>query len=287
VNRVARHSNRREAQQDTHSDANGLPVAEETPVVARRRVFLLLEAHRESLAARVRRQVRVRRRYEDLCVVKMVTRLQRDYLSQPAPGAKAAPGDPGVEYGIADWARPWGPTFLLQFQADLNVFDLKLKSSRKWLSAASQRKAKARAAERFASITAGMASELKAAEFALPSWASNRRLSRHPTSQGTAARAALRGAARRAPARRVASGDATPRPVAPGGDRPGAARAGRLNLNQVSVAELRSLDLSITQSHRLLAYRKRIGGYESIEQLDDVPGFPSVVRERLKRQLTV
>ena len=62
---------------------------------------------------------------------------------------------------------------------------------------------------------------------------------------------------------------------------------GRLNLNQASFAELRSLKLSITQSHRLLAYRKRIGGYESIEQLDDVPGFPEAVRERLKRQVTV
>jgi hypothetical protein len=289
VNRVAQHSNRRDARQKTHSDANGFPVAEEALVVARRRVFLLLEAHRESLAARVRRRVRVRRRrrYEDLCLVKLVTRLQRDYLSQPAPGAKSSPDGMGAEYGIADWARPWGPTFLLQFQADLNVFDLKLKSSRKWLSAATQRKAKARAAERFASITAGMASQLKAAEFALPSWASNRRLSRHPTSQRTAAGVALRGAARRAPARRVASGDATPRPVAPGSNGPGAARDGRLNLNRASVAELRSLNLSITQSYRLLAYRKRIGGYESIEQLDDVPGFPSVVRERLKRQLTV
>jgi DNA uptake protein ComE-like DNA-binding protein len=64
-------------------------------------------------------------------------------------------------------------------------------------------------------------------------------------------------------------------------------RNGQLNLNQVDFADLRSLDLSVTQCHRLLAYRERIGGYESIEQLDDVPGFPSDVRERVKRQLTV
>ena len=55
----------------------------------------------------------------------------------------------------------------------------------------------------------------------------------------------------------------------------------------MSLAELRSLNLTTTQSHRLLAYRKRIGGYESVEQLDDVPGFPKVVKERLKHQLTV
>ena len=69
--------------------------------------------------------------------------------------------------------------------------------------------------------------------------------------------------------------------------RPREARDGRLNLNHASFADLRSLNLSITQSQRLLAYRQRIGGYESIEQLDDVPGFPSAVRERLKRQATV
>ncbi len=67
----------------------------------------------------------------------------------------------------------------------------------------------------------------------------------------------------------------------------GAAGGGRLNLNQASVAELRSLKLSTTQSHRVLAYRKRIGGYESVEQLDEVPGFPEVVREQLKRRVTV
>ena len=119
----------------------GRAVADGDPrLVARRRAFLLLEAHRESLAARLQRRVRIRRRYEDLCLVKMVTRLQRDYLSQPRP-PESRPSRDGdvVEYGIAEWARPWGPTFLLQFQADLNVFDLKLKSSRRWMSAATQR----------------------------------------------------------------------------------------------------------------------------------------------------
>jgi competence protein ComEA len=60
-----------------------------------------------------------------------------------------------------------------------------------------------------------------------------------------------------------------------------------LNLNQASFAELRSLRLSTTQSQRVLAYRKRLGGYESIEQLDDVPGFSEGDRERLKRQVTL
>jgi hypothetical protein len=287
VNPVAQPNKRKDAQQEKHSDANGLLVAEDALVVAKRRAFLVLEEHRETLAARLRRRVRVRRRYEDLCLVKMVTRLQRDYLSQPTPGAKPSLGGTDVEYGIADWARPWGPTFLLQFQADLHVFDLKLKKSRRWLSAATQRKAEAWAAERFASITAGMASKLKAAEFALPSWASSRQLSRHSAPRRAPRRAEPRVASRRGAAPRVASGRAAAKPVAPGRDGRRGARDGRLNLNQASFAELRSLNLSATQSHRLLAYGKRVGGYESIEQLDDVPGFPKDVRDRLKRQLTV
>jgi hypothetical protein len=251
-------------------------MAEDALFVAKRRAFLVLEEHRETLAVRLRRRVRVRRRYEDLCLAKMVTRLQRDYL-QPTPGAKPALGDTDVDYGIADWARPWGPTFLLQFEADLNAFDLKLKASRRWLSAATQRKAEAWAAERFASIAAGMASKLKAAEFALPSWAASRQPSRHP---------APRRAARRAEPRAAFSRGAAPR-VARGRDGRRGARDGRLDLNKASFAELRSQNLSITQSHRLLAYRERVGRYESIEQLDDVPGFPKDVRERLKRQLFV
>ena len=50
----------------------------------------------------------------------------------------------------------------------------KLKSSRRWLSAATQGRAEALAAERFASITAGMAADLKAAGFAPPEWPSLR-----------------------------------------------------------------------------------------------------------------
>jgi hypothetical protein len=251
---------RKDVQQEKHSDASGLLAAEDAPALARRRAVLVLEEHRETLADQLQRRVRVRRRYEDLCLVKMVTRLQRDYLSQPTPEAKPSLGGTDGEYEVADWARPWGQTFLLQFQADLHAYDLKLKTSRRWLSSAARRRAEARAAERFASITAGMASKLKAEP---------------------------RAAFRRGAAPRVASGRAAAKPVAPGRDGRRGAGDGRLDLNQASFAELRSLNLSVTQSHRLLAYGKRVGGYESIEQLDDVPGFPREVRERLKRQVIV
>ena len=109
--------------------------------------------------------------------MKMVTRLQRDYLSQPTlSGDGTGLGDSAaeaLEFGVADWARPWGPSCLLQLQADMNVFDHKLESSRRWLSRSTQRHAEAKAGERFAAIMARMAGDLKLAEFALPGWASS------------------------------------------------------------------------------------------------------------------
>ena len=155
------------------------------------------------------------------------------------------------------------------------------------MSAATQRMARERAAERFASLTAGMAGELKAAEFTLPLWASGRLPSGRPAPWWTARRGAARATRRRGAARRAGSGRAAPKPRARARHDAGAAGDGPLNINQASFAELRSLKLSTTQSHRVLAYRKRIGGYESVEQLDEIPGFPEVVRERLKRRVTV
>jgi Helix-hairpin-helix motif len=285
VNPVAQDKNRRDAPARL-GDADRVSGAEDPRVVARRRVFLLLEAHRESLSARLRRRVWVRRRYEDLWLIKMVTRLQRDYLNEPNPGVKTSGGFTGVEYGIADWARPWGPTFLLQFQADLNVFDQKLKSCRRWLSVASQGAAEARAAGRFASLTSGMAAELKAAELTLPIWASRRLPSRRPA-PGRAPRQEGRAAPHRGASKRASTARAQSKSGARGRRAAGARRDRKPSLNQVGFAELRSLKLSITQSRRVLAYRERVGGYESIDQLDDIPGFPEVVREQLKRRVSV
>jgi DNA uptake protein ComE-like DNA-binding protein len=227
-----------------------------------------------------------RRRYENLLLIKMVTRLQRDYLKEPNPGSKRSGGVAGAEFGIADWARPWGPTFLLQFQADLNVFDQQLRSSRRWLSVAGRGAAQARAAERFASLTAGMAGELNAAELTLPVWASGGLPAKRPAPWRTARRRERR-AARRGASKRASSARAPSRPGAPERRSAPAGRSRKLDLNQAGLAELQSLKLSITQSRRVLAYRKRIGRYESIDQLDDIPGFPEEVRERLKRRVSV
>jgi succinoglycan biosynthesis transport protein ExoP len=62
---------------------------------------------------------------------------------------------------------------------------------------------------------------------------------------------------------------------------------GPVDVNQVTYEELRALELSTTQAKRLLAYRERRGGFDSIDEIDDVPGFPDQLREELKRRINV
>jgi DNA uptake protein ComE-like DNA-binding protein len=62
---------------------------------------------------------------------------------------------------------------------------------------------------------------------------------------------------------------------------------GKVPLNGASFDELRNLGLSITQSERLISYRDSRGGFESLNEIDEVPGFPADVRQALKDQLTL
>jgi tyrosine-protein kinase len=62
---------------------------------------------------------------------------------------------------------------------------------------------------------------------------------------------------------------------------------GPVDLNAVGYEELRALDLSMTQAKRLIAYRERAGGFSSVDDLDDVPGFPDELRAELKERLSV
>jgi DNA uptake protein ComE-like DNA-binding protein len=59
----------------------------------------------------------------------------------------------------------------------------------------------------------------------------------------------------------------------------------RLDLNDASFEELRELGLSVTQSARLIAYRDVRGGYESLDEIDDVPGLSEKTRGELKDRL--
>ena len=62
---------------------------------------------------------------------------------------------------------------------------------------------------------------------------------------------------------------------------------GALDLNEASFEELRNLSLSVTQSARLIAYRDVRGGFESLDELDEIPGLSSETRSDLRKRLTL
>jgi DNA uptake protein ComE-like DNA-binding protein len=68
-------------------------------------------------------------------------------------------------------------------------------------------------------------------------------------------------------------------------------RAARNNdghdLNAMSFEQLRELGLSVTQSARLIAYRDTRGGFDSLDELDEVPGLPKELRRALRDEVTL
>ena len=57
------------------------------------------------------------------------------------------------------------------------------------------------------------------------------------------------------------------------------------DLNSATFEQLRDHGLSVTQSARLIAYRDVRGGFESTDELDEIPGLPKSTREALSDQL--
>lgn len=78
-----------------------------------------------------------------------------------------------------------------------------------------------------------------------------------------------------------------PEPPAPAAAVPPTATGGTIDLNSVSFEQLRAENLSVTQATRLLAHRERLGRFGSVDDLDEVPGFPQDVLEDLKRRSSV
>ena len=60
-----------------------------------------------------------------------------------------------------------------------------------------------------------------------------------------------------------------------------------IDLNSVTFEQLRTENLSVTQATRLLAHRERLGGFQSVDDLDQVAGFPQDLLEDLKRRASV
>jgi competence protein ComEA len=62
---------------------------------------------------------------------------------------------------------------------------------------------------------------------------------------------------------------------------------GTINLNSVTFEQLRAQNLSVTQATRLLAHRERLGGFSTVDDLDQVAGFPPEVLADIKARATV
>jgi len=63
--------------------------------------------------------------------------------------------------------------------------------------------------------------------------------------------------------------------------------SGQVNLNTVTFEQLREQNLSVTQATRLLAHRERLGGFQSVDDLDQVAGFPLDVLTDLKSRSSI
>ena len=60
-----------------------------------------------------------------------------------------------------------------------------------------------------------------------------------------------------------------------------------LSLNESTFEELRDLGLTVTQSARVIAYRDVRGGFESLDELDEIPGLSKEIRSDLRKRLSL
>lgn len=74
-----------------------------------------------------------------------------------------------------------------------------------------------------------------------------------------------------------------------GADDAGAEKAGKtgeIDVNEATFEQLRDLGMSVTQATRVIAYREREAGFDSVDDLDSVPGIPKPFVSELKDRLT-
>ncbi|MDP9188056.1 MAG: helix-hairpin-helix domain-containing protein [Actinomycetota bacterium] len=58
------------------------------------------------------------------------------------------------------------------------------------------------------------------------------------------------------------------------------------SLNDASFEQLRGMGISVMQATRVIAYRERRDGFDSIDDLDSLPGFPRTTLAELKQRLS-
>jgi DNA uptake protein ComE-like DNA-binding protein len=80
--------------------------------------------------------------------------------------------------------------------------------------------------------------------------------------------------------------EAQQRAIAKPAPRRSVRKKGKLDLNEATFEQLRDLGISVTLSARVISYRDSRGGFDSIEELDEIPGlsaeFKRVLRDQLK-----
>jgi competence ComEA-like helix-hairpin-helix protein len=57
-------------------------------------------------------------------------------------------------------------------------------------------------------------------------------------------------------------------------------------VNQATFEQLRALGLSVRRATRVIAYRERQDGFDSVDDLDSVPGIPKTFVAEVKDRLT-
>jgi DNA uptake protein ComE-like DNA-binding protein len=65
------------------------------------------------------------------------------------------------------------------------------------------------------------------------------------------------------------------------------ADAGTVSISSASFGDLRGLGLSATQAKRIIDYRGRSKGFQSLDELDYMPGFSTAFLKGLKQRLTL
>src|SRR3954447_5903298 len=80
---------------------------------------------------------------------------------------------------------------------------------------------------------------------------------------------------------------AAPVAIEDGPDENVLAAGASVSLSSATFDDLRELGLSVTQAKRILDFRDRLGGFDSVEDLDYVPGFPRSLLGELKSRVTL
>jgi DNA uptake protein ComE-like DNA-binding protein len=76
-------------------------------------------------------------------------------------------------------------------------------------------------------------------------------------------------------------------PPSPGHGRAPVPDGEMVSLASASFEQLRTLGMSVTQAKRVLNYRDRNNGFDSLDELESVPGLPEPFLATIKQRLTL